>query len=226
MTKILVVDDKPDLREILEYNLKNAGYEVLTAASAEEAMEILPSDCALILLDVMLGGISGFKMAHLLRTQYNNQVPIIFLTAKDTENDLLTGFSAGGDDYISKPFSIQEVLARIKALLKRSAVGGGVFADQNTQTNTLTIDDKRKTVRVGDEEIRLSAKDLAILSLLVRNKGRIFSRQEILAEVWKGESFVLERTVDVHLAHIRHSLGKKAGCLHGHHGFGYSFEEE
>lgn len=118
--KILIVDDEPDLREILQCNLENAGYEVDTAESAEEALHLLNAEHHLILLDVMLGGMSGFKMAEKLRKELKNQTPIIFLTAKDTENDMLTGFSAGGDDYIAKPFSLHEVLARIKAILRRT----------------------------------------------------------------------------------------------------------
>ena len=118
--RILVVDDEPDLREILQCNLENAGYLVDTAASAEEALSTLRPDHALILLDVMLGGMSGFRMAEKLRKELKNPVPIIFLTAKNEENDLLTGFSAGGDDYIAKPFSLHEVLARIKAVLRRT----------------------------------------------------------------------------------------------------------
>ena len=118
--KILVVDDEPDLREILQCNLENAGYEVDTAESAEEALHILSPAHSLILLDVMLGGMSGFKMAERLRKDLDNKIPIVFLTAKDTERDMLTGFSAGGDDYISKPFSLHEVLARVKAVLRRA----------------------------------------------------------------------------------------------------------
>lgn len=117
--RILVVDDEPDLREILEVNLEGAGYEVDTASSAEEALDMLGPQHDLILLDVMMGGMSGFAMAKKLRTELKNDIPVIFLTAKDTENDLLTGFSAGGDDYIPKPFSIHEVLARVAAVLRR-----------------------------------------------------------------------------------------------------------
>ena len=115
--KIMVVDDEPDIREILEFNLENAGYEVVSAASAESALELCDQGVDLILLDVMMEGMSGFKMAEILRKEKHSQVPVIFLTARSAENDLLTGFSAGGDDYIAKPFSINEVLARIRAVL-------------------------------------------------------------------------------------------------------------
>lgn len=220
--KIMVVDDEPDLREILQFNLENAGYEVMTAASAEEALRILPLDCSLILLDVMLGGMSGFKMANVLRTQLHNQIPIIFLTAKDSENDLLTGFSAGGDDFIAKPFSLQEVLARIKALLKRTTACANAQADEKS---FLSVDRDRKLIFVEGKEVRLTPKDFGLVDLLVSSPGRIFSRREILDRVWRGENCVLERTVDVHVAHIRKIFGEGALCIQGHHGFGYSYEE-
>ena len=122
--KILVVDDEADIRDILQFNLENAGFAVDCAASAEEALEMLAEDHSMILLDVMMHGMSGFQMARILREERGDQTPIIFLTAKDTQDDLLTGFSAGADDYIPKPFSIQEVIARVNALLRRIAVSG------------------------------------------------------------------------------------------------------
>lgn len=219
--KILVVDDEPDLREILQCNLENAGYDVDTAASAEEALHILSPECNLILLDVMLGGMSGFRMAEKLRKELKNETPIIFLTAKDTENDLLTGFSAGGDDYIAKPFSLHEVLARVKAILRRTNA-----APERTEVRAggLVIDFVKKIVRTDYEEIRLSPKEFGILSLLAKQPGRVFSREEILAEVWHGDSYVLDRTVDVHIARVRRKLGDKAVHLANRQGYGYCFE--
>ena len=123
--KILIVDDEADIREILQFNLENAGFAVECAASAEEALEVLGPEHGLILLDVMMGGMSGFSMAEVLRNERGNNVPVIFLTAKSSESDLLTGFSAGGDDYIPKPFSIQEVIARVRAVLRRTRAGRG-----------------------------------------------------------------------------------------------------
>ncbi len=219
--KILVVDDEPDLREILQCNLENAGYEVDTAASAEEALHILSPDHSLILLDVMMEGMSGFRMASKLRNELKLRVPIIFLTAKDTENDLLTGFSAGADDYISKPFSLHEVLARIKAVLRRTDKS----AAQSTLTvGNLTIDFVKKLVYSNDEEVRLSPKEFGILSMLAKQPGRVFSREEILAEVWHGDSYVLDRTVDVHIARVRRKLGTNSIHLTNRQGYGYCFE--
>lgn len=220
-TRILVVDDEADLREILQCNLENAGYVVDTAESAEEALRILTPDHALILLDVMLGGMSGFRMAEKLRKELKNPIPIIFLTAKDTENDLLTGFSAGGDDYISKPFSLHEVLARIKAILRRTESNHP--AAKELQVGNIVVDFARKVVHIDGEDVRLSPKEFGILSMLAKQPGRVFSREEILAEVWHGESYVLDRTVDVHIARIRRKLGNEAYRLTNRQGYGYCF---
>lgn len=220
--RILIVDDEPDLREILQYNLENAGYEADTAASAEEALERLTPQHALILLDVMLGGISGFRLAERLRGEMGSRIPIIFLTARNSEHDLLTGFSAGGDDYITKPFSLQEVLARIKAVLRRH---GSDAAPRQLNLGRLRIDTGRKTAYVDEEEIRLSPKEFGILLKLAGQPGRVFSREEIMAEVWRGESYVLDRTVDVHIARIRRKLGSEAFRLVNRPGYGYSLSD-
>lgn len=219
--KILVVDDEPDLREILQCNLECEGYEVDTAASAEEALEKLSPEHNLILLDVMLGGMSGFRMANILRNELKLKTPIIFLTAKDTENDLLTGFSAGGDDYISKPFSLHEVLARIKAVLRRTKTES---TPNVIKVGNLTIDFAKKLVLSENENIRLSPKEFGIFSMLAKEPGRVFTRAEILATVWHGASYVLDRTVDVHIARVRHKLGNEAFHINNRQGYGYCFE--
>ena len=220
--KILIVDDEPDLREILQCNLENAGYEVDTAESAEEALHLLSPEHNLILLDVMLGGMSGFRMAERLRKELKNQTPIIFLTAKDTENDMLTGFSAGGDDYISKPFSLHEVLARIKAILRRTQA---TPAQTEVKVGEVVVDHVKKVVRIHGEDVRLSPKEFGILSMLVKQPGRVFSREEILAEVWHGDSYVLDRAVDVHIARVRRKLGDYGSHLTNRQGYGYCYEE-
>ena len=221
--KILVVDDEPDLREILQCNFENAGYHVDTAASAEEALELLTDQHDLLLLDVMLGGMSGYQLASVLRKERNNNIPIIFLTAKDTEVDMLTGFSAGGDDYISKPFSLQEVLARIKAVLRRSAPKAAGVPSQ-ISLGAVLVDVEKKRVVVDGAELRLSKKEFGILKMLMTHPGRLFSREEILTEVRQGESCVLDRTVDVHIARIRRKLGKESTRLTNRQGYGYCFE--
>src|SRR5574344_1302062 len=138
-TRILVVDDEQDLCEILQFNLENEGYKVDTANSAEEALKMLTPEHELILLDVMMAGMSGYQMARKLRTELHNDIPIIFLTAKNTENDMLTGFSIGGDDYIAKPFSIKEVIARIKAVTRRHA-NDAVKTDSISTPDGLVLD--------------------------------------------------------------------------------------
>lgn len=220
--RILIVDDEPDLREILQYNLEAAGYETDLAASAEEALEKLTAEHSLLLLDVMMGGMSGFALAEHLRGELNNSTPIIFLTAKDREEDMLAGFSAGADDYISKPFSLQEVLARVKAVLKRTVKPAPV---EELRLGSLSVNVQKKEVRIGGTEIRLSPKEYGILALLASEPGRSFSREDILAEVWRGESYVLDRTVDVHIARIRRKLEHSSLRLANRQGYGYCLEE-
>ena len=220
--KLLIVDDEPDLREILQFNLESAGYEVDAAASAEEALALLGPTHALILLDVMMGGMSGFRMAEKVRRELHSDIPIIFLTAKGSENDMLTGFSSGADDYIAKPFSVHEVLARIKPVLRR-AHGDDSTVPVITQ-GSISVDSVRKVAQVGGQDIRLSPKEFGILWLLVSHVGRVFSREEILAHVWHGEAYVLDRTVDVHVARIRRKLGDEGYRIVNRQGYGYCFE--
>lgn len=218
---ILIVDDEADIRDILQFNLENAGFNVDTASSAEQALEILSDRHSLILLDVMMGGISGFKMAETLRG-WGNDVPIIFLTAKDRQDDLLTGFSAGADDYISKPFSIQEVIARVHAVLKRSELRKPQSTDL-IQVGKVCIDVQKKTVTVDGEPVAFSKKEFEILNLLASNIGNIFSREDLINELWKDAPYVLDRTVDVHIARIRSKLGECKVYLTNRSGYGYTF---
>lgn len=224
-SKLLVVDDEPDIREILQVNLEAAGYEVITASSAEEALALLDASVSLILLDVMLGGISGFSMVRKLRKELNNPVPVIFLTAKDTENDLLTGFSAGGDDYISKPFSIHEVLARIGAVLRRRTVLSA-GEDSSIKIGGIEIIPDRKLVRSNGVDVMLTPKEYGILNMLVSSPGRVFSREDILHRVWQDDSLVLERTIDVHITRIRSKLGAPGAQIVNRQGYGYCFVEK
>ena len=213
MQTILIVEDDADIREILSFNVENAGYAVLSAASAEAA-ETLVEDASLILLDVMLPGMSGYQFAKKLRSE-GNDIPVIFLTARTAENDLLTGFSAGADDYISKPFSINEVLARIKAVLGRS-----VKSDTAT-AGGIVVNRLLKTASVNGQALDLSRKEYEILELLVSNKGQCFSRADIISRLWKDAPYVLERTVDVHIARLRSKLGDERNMIQNKSGFGY-----
>lgn len=223
--RILVVDDEIDIREILQFNLENAGFNVDTASSAEEALEMLTPDHALILLDVMMHGMSGFQMAELLRNERNNQTPIIFLTAKDTQEDLLTGFSAGADDYIPKPFSIQVVIARVTAVLRRTVVIVDATLQKSgiVKVGKVEIDQEKKSVCVDGIPVQFSKKEFEILYLLASNIGKIFSREDLINELWKDAPYVLDRTVDVHIARIRSKLGTCKGYLTNRSGYGYTF---
>lgn len=219
---ILIVDDEIDIREILQFNLENEGYQIDLADSAEEAMKKLRPDHQLILLDVMMGGVSGFKMADQLR-KTGNEVPIIFLTARDTENDMLTGFSIGGDDYIAKPFSIKEVIARVKSVLKRSELKHIAAAEDGLSFGSLKIDMKLKTVTIDGQLIDLTKTEFNILVLLAKNTEKTFSRSEILSKAWDGDGVVLDRTVDVHIARLRKKIGKYGENIVNRTGYGYNF---
>lgn len=221
--KILVVDDEAGIREIIQFNLENAGFEVDCASSAEEALEKLGQEHCLILLDVMMSGMSGFRMAEVLRKEKNNQIPIIFLTAKTDQNDLLTGFSAGGDDYIPKPFSINEVIARVRAVLKRTERTVENSSSDMIEAGAVRIDVSRKLVYVGGEPVVFSKKEFEVLTLLASHPGQIYSREDIINELWKDAPYVLDRTVDVHIARIRSKLGNCKNYIVNRTGFGYIF---
>ena len=222
--EILIVDDEADIREILAFNLSAAGYSTLECGTAEAALAQIRKGHVpdLILLDIMLPGMSGFKLADTLRKVDSCHVPIIFLTARNSENDLLTGFSAGGDDYISKPLSINEVLARVKAVLKRCS--SEAVNPSTIVLGSLSIDTALKSVCVEGAEVPLSKKEYEILQLLCTNRGKTFSRSDFISELWKDAPYVLERTVDVHIARIRAKLGPCRDMIVNRSGFGYSIE--
>lgn len=235
MTKILVVDDEQDLCEILQFNLELHGYSVDVAYSAEEAIPMIEkNEYNLILLDVMMDGMSGFEMAERLKKNENlSHIPIVFCTAKDTEDDTLKGFGLGADDYIAKPFRISEVLARVKAVLRRSAqLNKKADIANNNESDvailncdTLKVLTNEKRVFIGENEITLTRKEYDILVLLMINKGRIFSRDEILANVWPDDVYVLDRSVDVNIARLRKKLGTDyAKYIVSRSGYGYVFQ--
>lgn len=225
--RILVVDDEEDLCEILKFNLENEGYEVDTANSAEEALKMDIGSYNLLLLDVMMGEISGFKMANMLKKDKKTaQVPIIFITAKDTENDTVTGFNLGADDYISKPFSLREVIARVKAVLRRTATPEADKVPEQITYQMLVIDITKKKVSIDGEEVPLTKKEFEILFLLLQNKGRVFSREDILARIWSDEVYVLDRTIDVNITRLRKKIGIYGKRIVTRLGYGYCFEPE
>lgn len=224
--RILVVDDEEDLCEILKFNLEMEGYQVDTANSAEEALKLDLTSYNLLLLDVMMGEISGFKMASMMKKNKDTaEIPIIFITAKDTENDTITGFNLGADDYISKPFSLREVIMRVKAVLRRTA-NVQTREQEQLQYRDLVIDIPKKKVTISGEEISLTKKEFEILLLLLQNQGRVFSREDILAKVWHDEVYVLDRTIDVNITRLRKKIGNYGKYIVTRLGYGYCFECE
>lgn len=222
--RILITDDEEDLCEILKFNLETEGYIVDTAHSAEEALTLDLQRYDLLLLDVMMGEISGFKMASIIRKDQTLQhIPIIFLTARDSENDKLTGFNIGGDDYISKPFSIREVQARVKALLRRTTPQEKE-EKEILQYKTLSIDLRSKKCYIEGGEIALTKKEFEILRMLLEHLDQVFSREEILTQIWSDEVYVLNRTIDVNITRLRRKIGPYGKCIVTRQGYGYCFE--
>lgn len=225
-SRILVVDDEQDLCEILKFNLETEGYQVETANSAEEALEKDIASYNLLLLDVMMGGMSGFQLAKQLKnSEVTAHIPIIFLTARDTENDTVTGFNLGADDYISKPFSIREVMVRVRAVLRRTASrleGAEEPAVISYQGLLLNLD--KKSVSVDEEDVPFTKTEFELLRLLLEERGRVFSRQELIDRVWPKDVLVLDRTVDVNITRMRKKIGRFAKCIVTRLGFGYYFD--
>lgn len=215
--RILVVDDEEDICAILKFNLSKEGYDVVTVNSAEEALAQDISSFDLILLDVMMGGMSGFEMTRRLKADPATEaVPVIFITARDTEDDAVEGLDLGADDYISKPFSIREVVSRVKAVLRRTSakVGSGIF-----------IDDEKKTVTVDCAQVSLTRIEYEIFKLLFTNKGKVFPREDILSSVWPDDVIVTDRTVDVNITRLRKKIGEYGDRIVSRHGFGYYYDE-
>lgn len=222
--RILVVDDEESLCEILQFNLEVEGYEVDVAYSAEEALERDVASYDLLLLDVMMGAMSGFRMAQeLKRNPATASVPIIFCTARDSEDDTVAGLNLGADDYISKPFSLREVIARVRSVLRRSATPK---SDNDIVSYlTLSLDRRSKRCTLDGNEVQLTKKEFEILVLLLSNRGRIFSREEILERVWTDEVVVLDRTIDVNITRLRKKIGQYGHNITTRLGYGYGFEE-
>ncbi len=221
--KILIVDDEEDLCEILQYNLDNDGFHTEVAHSAEEALNMHIAEFDLLLLDVMMGPMSGFRLADKIRKEMKINVPIIFLTAKDTENDLLTGFSLGADDYISKPFSVNELTARVRAVLRRS----GVEKPKPLQIlnfRDFDLDTARKRLIINEKPVELTKKEYEILKVLLDNQGKVFSREDLLDLVWSKDVIVTERTIDVNITRLRSKLGDYGHYIRNKTGYGYYFE--
>lgn len=222
--RILVVEDEEDINEILQFNLESEGYLVDTAFSAEEALKKDLTGYDMMILDVMMGKISGFSLAQKIKKELKLEIPIIFLTARDTENDLLTGFNLGADDYMTKPFSIRELQARVKAVLKRVKTMPEKTTTLSLKAGEIIIDLESKRLLIGNKKIELTRKEYEIISLMVKTPGRIYSREEILRRIWDSDVIVLDRTVDVNITRLRRKMEEYGSYIRNKPGFGYYFE--
>ncbi len=231
MEKILVVDDEQDICEILQFNLETEGYEVDVAYSAEEAMRLPLVEYDLLLLDVMMGEMSGFQFARFLKQEpKTSDLPIIFITALDDENNVVKGLNIGADDYMSKPLSMREVKARVKAVLRRSNKLKNTveevedFDDECIDFESLKINLVTKRVYVDNKEVQFTRLEFELLALLVQNAGKVFSREMILDKIWPGDAVVMDRTVDVNITRIRKKIGDYGKYIKTRFGYGYTFD--
>ncbi len=231
--KILVVDDEQDICEILQYNLETEGFEVVTANSAEEALQLPLHEFSLILLDVMMGEMSGFQMARRLKdSPATAQIPIIFITALDSEDHLVKGLNIGADDYIAKPLSMKEVKARVRAVLRRTA--HTVSPQGETPTSApdnrigyegIALDLNAKTATLDGEELVCTKLEFELLSFFLQHPGRVFSREDLLKYCWPQDVLVLGRTVDVNITRLRKKIGRYGKQIKTRVGYGYYFEK-
>ena len=228
--RILIVDDEETLCEVLQLNLENEGYDVDIAFSAEEALTFDLKQYYLILLDIMMGEISGIKMAKMLKSNISTaHIPIIFCTAKDSEDDMVMGLNLGADDYIMKPYTIRNVIARVKSVLRRTSsnMGGSPSIEKLNilQVEGLKLDLEFKRCIVDNVEVKLAKKEFELLAYLISNRGKILSREQILSKVWKDEVVVLDRTIDVNITRVRSKIGAYGSFIVTRSGFGYGFRD-
>ena len=229
-TRILIVDDEETLCEVLKLNLENEGYDVDIAFSAEQALTLDLKSYSLILLDIMMGEISGIKMAKMMKADVTTaDVPIIFCTARDTEDDMVMGLNIGADDYIVKPYTVRNVIARVKSVLRRSGGHNG-SATSKEQSNTLQVEGLQldlefKRCIVDGVEVKLARKEFELLAYLISHRGKICSREQILSRVWSDEVVVLDRTIDVNITRLRSKIGAYGSYIVTRSGFGYGFRD-
>ena len=227
--KILVVDDELDICEILKYNLENEGFQVSTAYSAEEALELPLQDYSLIMLDVMMGEMSGFQMVHRLKNNISTaRIPIIFITALDGEDNLVKGLNIGADDYIAKPLSMKEVKARVRAVLRRSSLLQQDVAtpdDGKIVYQGITLDINAKTVTCDGQDLVFTKLEFELLSFFLQHPNKVFSREDLLKHCWPQDVMVLDRTVDVNITRLRKKIGRYGKQIKTRVGYGYCFEK-
>ena len=228
--RILIVDDEETLGEVLKLNLENEGYDVDIAFSAEQALTYDLKQYSLVLLDIMMGEISGIKMAKIMKADVTTaDIPIIFCTARDSEDDMVMGLNLGADDYIMKPYTVRNVIARVKSVLRRTS-GGKPNIIANEKPNVLKveglhIDLEFKRCTVDGKEVKLVRKEFELLVYLISHRGKICSREQILNRIWSDEVVVLDRTVDVNITRLRSKIGKYGSYIVTRSGFGYGFRD-
>ena len=228
--RILIVDDEETLCEVLKLNLENEGYDVDIAFSAEQALTYDLKSYSLILLDIMMGEIGGIKMAKMMKADVTTaDVPIIFCTARDSEDDMIMGLNIGADDYIMKPYTVRNVIARVKSVLRRTAGHKGNSATSEKpnmlQVEGLQLDLEFKRCIVDGEEVKLARKEFELLAYLISHRGKILSREQILSRVWSGEVVVLDRPIDVNITRMRSKIGAYGSYIVTRSGFGYGFRD-
>ena len=232
--RILIVDDEETLCEVLKLNLENEGYDVDIAFSAERALTYNLEAYSLILLDIMMGEISGIKMAKMVKSNIKTaKIPIIFCTARDTEDDMIMGLNLGADDYIMKPYTVRNVIARVKSVLRRTSgyKGNSVIPSESIEKNKtlkveeLALDLEFKRCTIDGEEIKLARKEFELLAYLISHRGKICSREQILSSVWSNEVIVLDRTIDVNITRLRSKIGVYGSYIVTRSGFGYGFRD-
>ena len=227
--RILIVDDEETLCEVLKLNLENEGYDVDTAFSAEQALTYDLRSYSLVLLDIMMGEISGIKMARMMKADIATaDIPIIFCTARDSEDDMVMGLNLGADDYIVKPYTVRKVVARIKSVLRRTS--GHKVPQAASRTNSLVVeglhlDMEFKRCTVDGTEVKLTRKEFELLAYLISHRGRVCSREQILSRVWSDEVVVLDRTIDVNITRVRQKIGPYGAYIVTKSGYGYGFRD-
>ena len=223
--RILIVEDEETLCEVLKLNLENEGYDVDTALSAEDALKMDIRQYSLILLDIMMGEISGIRFARMLKSDVSTaHIPIIFCTARDSEDDMVKGLNLGADDYITKPYTVRNVIARVKSVLRRTSGPKTAESSNRLAVDNLILDLDLKLCSVDGIEVKLTKKELELLAFLISNKGKISSREQILSNVWSDEVIVLDRTIDVNITRIRQKIGRYGTYIITRPGFGYGFK--
>ena len=223
-SKILVIEDEPDIRKTLEYNLSREGYEVAVCGTLQEAKKLLEPSLSLLVLDLMLPDGSGLDLCReIKKNSLLSDIPIIILTAKDDEVDRVVGFELGADDYVTKPFSVRELILRVKAVLKRGEVNKPELVEVERQFGDLSIDVDSHEVHVNNELVVLTALEFKLLKQLVDRRGRVQSRDQLLSDVWGYSSEVTTRTVDTHIKRLREKLGPMGKYVQTIRGIGYKF---